>query len=84
MTQKIYVGNLPYSATDDSLSAFFGEFGNVTEAKVIVDRYTGRSKGFGFVSFDSAEGAKSALAANGKEFEGRPLKVNEAREQQRR
>ena len=84
MTQKIYVGNLSYSTTDDSLASFFSEFGSVTEAKVIVDRFTGRSKGFGFVTFDSADDAKAALQANGKEFDGRQLKVNEAREQQRR
>lgn len=77
---NIYVGNLPWSTTEESLRSLFESFGEVDSAKVITDRETGRSRGFGFVEMadeDSARDAQSAL--DGGEFEGRSLKVNEAR-----
>ncbi len=77
---KVYVGNLPYKVDDAALKEMFAEFGEVTEAVVISDKYSGRSKGFGFVTFANDEEAKKAIEAmNGKELEGRELKVNEAR-----
>ena len=80
MGTKIYVGNLPFSFNSDKLKEVFSEFGNIDEATVITDRFSGRSKGFGFVTFSNSEEAKSAIEAmNDKEIEGRKLKVNEAR-----
>ena len=77
---KLYVGNLSYSTNEDSLREIFGEFGEVASAAVITDRESGRSKGFGFVEFSNDEEAKAAIAAlDGKEVDGRALKVNEAR-----
>jgi RNA recognition motif-containing protein len=77
---KLYVGNLAYSATDDTLREVFGAFGQVSSATVITDRETGRSKGFGFVEFSSDDDARQAIdSLNGKEVDGRVLKVNEAR-----
>ncbi|GMQ95293.1 MAG: RNA-binding protein [Patescibacteria group bacterium] len=80
MAKRIYVGNLPYSATDDSLKDFFGSAGTVSSANVIVDKFSGRSKGFGFVEMSSDEEADKAIDdLNGKELDGRALVVNEAR-----
>ncbi len=80
MGNKIYVGNLPFKVDDHELKKIFSKFGEVTEARVITDKYTRRSKGFGFVTFANEEDAQSAVAEmNGKEVEGRALKVNEAR-----
>jgi RNA recognition motif-containing protein len=76
---KLYVGNLPYNISDDQLSAMFARYGTPDSAKVITDRDSGQSKGFGFVEFNDAEIAKAALALDGTEFGGRSLKVNEAR-----
>jgi RNA recognition motif-containing protein len=77
---KVYVGNLPYNIDSDKLKELFAAHGEVTEAVVISDRNTGRSKGFGFVTFADDDGAKKAIAEmNGKEFDGRELKVNEAK-----
>ncbi len=77
---NIYVGNLPYSTDDGQLQSIFAEYGNVTSAKVIMDRDTGRAKGFGFVEMADANAAQQAIqAVNGMELEGRSLKVNEAR-----
>lgn len=85
MGRKIYVGNLPYSATDQSLGEKFGAYGRVDSAKVITDRDTGRSKGFGFVEMSTDSEASAAIEAlNGKDFEGRPMQVNEARPQAKR
>ena len=81
---KIYVGNLPYSTTEADLEQTFSAYGNVTEAKLIMDRETGRSKGFAFVTFDSDSAAQSALDFNGKELGGRPAKVSIAKEPERR
>ena len=78
MSKNLYIGNLPFSATDESLRAVFEQFGTVSSVKVISDRMTGRSRGFGFIEMD--EGGDAAIEAmNGKELEGRVLTVNEAR-----
>ena len=80
MSTKIYVGNLPYSVTDSSLQSNFAEFGGVSSAKVMTDRETGRSKGFGFVEMASAEIAQAAITAlNGVSVDGRSIVVNLAR-----
>jgi RNA recognition motif-containing protein len=77
---KIYVGNLPFSAEDESLKTLFSTFGTVEEANVIKDKFSGRSKGFGFVTITEDEGAKKAIAElNDKDFEGRNIKVSEAK-----
>lgn len=76
---EIYVGNLPWSVNDDSLGALFKPYGTVSRAKCMVDRETGRSRGFGFVVMDNAtEGAAAIKALNGADCDGRALKVNEA------
>jgi RNA recognition motif-containing protein len=80
MSTKIYVGNLPYSVTDDSLQSNFAEFGGVSSAKVMMDRETGRSKGFGFVEMASPEVAQAAISAlHGMSVDGRSIVVNLAR-----
>ena len=80
MGKKLYVGNLSFSTTEQSLQEKFAEFGDVESAKIITDRDTGRSKGFGFVEMATDEAAESAISSlNGTEFEGRTLTVNEAR-----
>jgi cold-inducible RNA-binding protein len=80
MGKKLYVGNLAYSVTDGDLEQMFQAHGTVQSAQVIMDRDTGRSKGFGFVEMGSDQEAQAAIAAmNGKEIEGRALTVNEAR-----
>jgi cold-inducible RNA-binding protein len=77
---NIYAGNLAYSVTDHSLQELFEEFGTVDSARVIQDRDTGRSKGFGFVEMSTNEEASAAIEAlNGKEIDGRAVTVNEAR-----
>ncbi len=81
MSQKIYVGNLGYSVTNESLSDKFAQFGTVQSAKIIIDRDTNRSKGFGFVEMSSRNEAARAIAdLNGTEFEGRAMNVSEAKE----
>ena len=80
MGNKIYVGNLAYTMTESSLTELFAPHGTVQSAQVIMDRDTGRSKGFGFVEMGSDQEAKAAIAAlSGQEVEGRTLTVNEAR-----
>lgn len=80
MSSKIYVGNLPYSVTNSVLESNFAEFGDVSSAKVMMDRDTGRSKGFGFVEMASADAAEAAIKAlNGMSVEGRSIVVNLAR-----
>jgi len=80
MGKKLYVGNLAYSVSDSDLQAMFAPHGSVQSAQVIMDRDTGRSKGFGFVEMSSDEEAQAAIAAlNGQERDGRALTVNEAR-----
>jgi len=85
MSKKLYVGGLSYDTTEDSLQTAFSEAGSVESAKIITDRMSGRSKGFGFVEMSSEEEAKKAIEMwNGKEFEGRTLTVNEARPMENR
>jgi RNA recognition motif-containing protein len=80
MGKKLYVGNLPFSATDQILLDTFSQCGKVESAKVIIDRDTGRSKGFGFVEMSSeAEAAEAINKFNGADYDGRPMKVNEAK-----
>ena len=79
MSKKLFVGGLSWNTTDDGLHDAFAQFGEVTEAKVITDRDSGRSRGFGFVTFTDAGDADSATASmNGSELDGRTLNVNEA------
>ena len=85
MGKKLYVGNLTYGVTSSALEQMFAPHGTVESAQVIMDRDTGRSKGFGFVEMSSAEEAQVAIAAlNGKQSEGRSLTVNEARPREER
>lgn len=85
MMTKLYVGNLAYSLTDDSLRQHFAEFGGVTSAKVMMDRDTGRSKGFAFVEMESPAAAQAAIRGmHGKTIDGRALVVNEARPREER
>jgi cold-inducible RNA-binding protein len=85
MATKLFVGSLPYSVTDDDLADLFKEFGTVASAKVIFDRETNRSKGFGFVEFEDDAAAKAAIdKLNNTEVQGRTIIVNEARPQEAR
>lgn len=85
MGKKVYVGNLAFSVTESALNDIFAQHGQVDSCRVITDRDSGRSKGFGFVEMGSDQEAESAIAAlNGMEFEGRALTVNEARPQEPR
>jgi RNA recognition motif-containing protein len=85
MGSKIYVGGLPYAATEQQLSDLFAAHGAVESARVITDKFTGQSRGFGFVEMASAEEAQKAISAlNGTEMGGRTLTVNEARPQEPR
>lgn len=80
MNKKLYVGNLEYSVTTDQLKDFFSSAGTVVDCIVIIDKQTGRSKGFGFVEFEKEEEAKAAIEKfNGADFNGRSIVVNEAR-----
>jgi RNA recognition motif-containing protein len=80
MAKKLYVGNLPYSTTDASLKEMFAEAGTVESASIIIDKMSGRSKGFGFVEMSTEEEAQNAISMfNGKEMDGRKIVVNEAR-----
>ncbi|MBD3329159.1 RNA-binding protein [Candidatus Dojkabacteria bacterium] len=80
MSNKLFVGNLSWDVTDESLAEFFSQVGTVVEAKVIIDRMKNRSKGFGFVTMSSEEEAKAAIEQlNGKELDGREINVAEAR-----
>ena|SRR5579872_2344771 len=80
MGKKLYVGNLPFSANESALEHIFGQAGTVESAKVIMDRDTGRSKGFGFVEMSTDAEATDAIAKfNGADYEGRPMTVNEAK-----
>lgn len=85
MATKLFVGSLSYNTTDASLADFFATVGTVVSAKVIIDRDSNRSKGFGFVEMSSEEEAKAAVAQlNGKDLDGRTIVVNEARPQENR
>ncbi len=80
MSSKLYVGNLSYSVRDDDLQQRFAEFGTVASAKVMMDRDSGRSKGFGFVEMSNADQAQAAIRGmNGQSVDGRDMVVNEAR-----
>jgi RNA recognition motif-containing protein len=81
MPKKLFVGGLSWNTSDEGLRQAFEAFGEVTDAKVITDRETGRSRGFGFVTFTAAEAADAAIAAmDGKELDGRQIRVNEAQD----
>ena len=82
MAKKLYVGNLPFSTTEEQVKEYFAQFGEVLSVKIISDRATGRSRGFCFVEMENADAAIAGL--NGKEFGGRALTVNEAREREDR
>ena len=85
MSTKLYVGSLPYSTTEQQLQELFAAYGTVQSAKVITDRYTGQSRGFGFVEMATGEEAQKAISAlNGSALGGRTLVVNEARPQEKR
>ena len=79
MNKKLYVGNLSYSVGDQQLNDLFSQVGPVVSATVLKDRYSGRSRGFGFVEMEEKDAQKAIKDLNGKEFEGRKLVVNEAR-----
>ena len=80
MATNLYVGNLSYDTTEDTLRALFAEFGEVESARVITDRYSGRSKGFGFVEMTAEEDAQKAIEAlNGKSVDGREIRVDKAK-----
>ena len=81
---KLYVGNLSYSVNDSVLKELFGAYGNVESARVISDRDSGQSKGFGFVEMSDADAQQAMSALNGKDQDGRALKVNEAKPQEPR
>lgn len=81
---KLYVGNLSYSANDSTLNELFAPYGQVDSARVITDRDTGSSKGFGFVEMADADAQKAMSALNGREIDGRSVRVNEAKPQENR
>ncbi len=84
-SNKLYVGGLPYSVTEDRLEGLFAEHGTVESARVITDKFTGRSRGFGFVEMSSQEEAQQAIdKLNGTDLEGRSLTVNEAKPKEQR
>jgi len=85
MNQKLYVGGIPYSSTEEDIKNYFAEAGEVVSATIITDRYTGRSRGFGFVEMADEDGAKKAIEMfDGKELDGRKLTVNIARPREER
>ncbi len=83
-SKKVFVGSLAWATTDDSLADFFSQCGDVVEAKVITDRETGRSRGFGFVTFDSEDSSQKAVNLSGEELDGRSIHVDYAKDRQRR
>lgn len=82
--KRIYVGNLPWSASEDDLRNLFSTHGTVHSVSIITDRETGRSRGFAFVEMDDAEAQRAIQETDGRDMGGRPLRVNEARERERR
>ena len=83
LVTKLYVGNLPFSATEDQVRALFATHGTVDKVSLVNDRETGRPRGFGFVEMPNADATRAMQALDGKDFGGRPLKVNEAQERER-
>ncbi|MDR0533936.1 MAG: RNA-binding protein [Verrucomicrobiales bacterium] len=77
--KSIFVGNLPFKATEEEIEQLFAAHGTVHGVKLLTDRETGRPRGFGFVEMDDAEAANAVAALDGKDFQGRPLRINEAR-----
>jgi len=84
MSKSIYVGNLPFAFGNEQLSELFAEFGEVKNAKVVIDRNSNRSKGFGFVEMDEEAAGKAIQALNGKNVGNRPLRVNESQPREQR
>ncbi|NCU41551.1 MAG: RNA-binding protein [Candidatus Moranbacteria bacterium] len=85
MNKRLYVGGIPYSSTEDTIKEAFSQAGEVTSVRIILDRMTGRSRGFGFVEMATEDEAQKAIEMfDGKDFEGRTLVVNEARSDERR
>jgi len=82
--KKIYVGNLPWSATEDEVSQLFGQHGDVASVALITDRETGRPRGFGFIEMEDSAAQAAISALDGYEMGGRPLRVNEAQDRPRR
>jgi RNA recognition motif-containing protein len=80
---KLYVGNLPFTATDAAVRALFAPHGTVEKVTLITDRDTGRPRGFGFVEMSNADGSRAMQALNGTDFEGRALKISEAQDRER-
>lgn len=85
MPKKIYVGNINFATTEDQLNELFSQYGSVRRADIVTDKYTGRSRGFGFVEMEEADSADAAIAAlDGYQLDGRALRVNEANSKPRR
>jgi len=80
---KLYVGNLPFTATDEGVRALFSQHGTVEKVSIITDRDTGRPRGFGFVEMSNADASRAMQALNGADFDGRALRVNEAQDRER-
>ena len=80
---NLYVGNLPYSATDEELREAFGNFGEVSSVSVITDKFSGRSKGFAFITFKEEEGAAKAIENDGNEFQGRNIRIRVAEDRKK-
>ena len=80
MSKKLYVGNLPFSATEDEVRTLFGECGQVDSVELLMDRNTGRPRGFGFVQMDESAASKAISKLDGQDMGGRALRVNEAKE----
>jgi len=80
---KLYVGNLPFSATEDAIRTLFAPHGTVEKVSLITDRDTGRPRGFGFVEMSNADASRAMQALNGQDMGGRPLKINEAQDKPR-
>ncbi len=80
---KLYVGNLPFTATEDAVRALFAQHGTVEKLSLITDRETGSPRGFGFVEMGNADAARAVQALNGTDFGGRPLRINEAQNKER-
>ena len=81
---KIYVGNLPFKMNDDDLRELFSKYGDIEDLRLIMDRETGRSKGYAFITFTTQEAAQNSLEMRGREIEGRTIRVNMAKEDNRR